>query len=71
MQFLLADGSIHRFANVASAEIEDEVLVGRNRSGEFVVAFARPEVIACGEDLEHVQDPEHERRRNHREPHRE
>lgn len=52
MEFLLADGVIHKFSNVLTAEVEDGVLVGRNRSGAFVVAFARPEVMACAESLQ-------------------
>ena len=52
MEFLMADGSLHTFVNVLTAEVEDGQLVGRSRSGEFVVAFARNEVLACGESLQ-------------------
>jgi hypothetical protein len=69
MQFLLTDGSIHQFSSVVSADVEDGLLVGRNRSGELVVAFARVEVLACGEDLALVQESEREHRRNRSEPH--
>lgn len=58
----MADGVIHRFSNVLTAEVEEGVLVGRNRSGEFVVAFARNEVLACAESLQLRQVPDGDRR---------
>jgi hypothetical protein len=64
MEFLFADGSLHRFSRVASAEFEDGLLVGRDHSGEFVFAFARAEIVACGENLQLAADADQERRSN-------
>jgi hypothetical protein len=52
MEFLMSDGTVHTFTNVLTAEVEDGALVGRSRSGEFILAFAVNEVLACGESLQ-------------------
>jgi len=62
MEFLMTDGSLHKFANVISADVEEGVLVGRSPSGEFVVAFARVEVVAFGDSLQLTETPDGDRR---------
>ena len=62
----MSDGSMHNFPNVLTAEVEDGLLVGRSRSGEFIVAFARGEVLACGENLQTNEVSDTDRRQRGR-----
>ena len=62
MEFLLTDGTWRNLPDIISADVEQGILVCRNRAGDIVKTFGRKEVAAFGDRLQ-LKDEHGNRRR--------